>query len=504
MRSGTYDLERASGQGEVRLAAGQLVPPAGGEGGERRGRASASRRADRPGAPGAQLDRARGAPAARSRRCAGAPSPPGVTMAEKPVGAACSTHRPVSMARSRLDATCWACTWVPVKLDPFVGLRSTSPPLPMASRARSGKNTSQLMTTPKRPTGVSSTGSPRAGDGVAVGEGVGGERLDERPQRHELAEGHPPLLLDAVDHLAVGVEGDRPRCGSRRRPSSSMTPTTSTPPSRRAGRPAPRPRRRRRPGRRRRRRPRATRRGRPGLDERAGVEVALEDVARVGVDGPGALRPAALHDGDVERRRCRCRRGRRGEADDGDDDGGGGAGLASTPARSRAARATATTTVTPPTSSDPPTRAIGASGPATWPTARFDSGTPPKGHRPSTASNSTHAPGRASHRPHHGGVAASAAPSTADRTATAMIQPGRVRSCIQKVVGARKARPASQPRRNRPQAGSRRRPGRAARARRSASGQKPIGGNDAATSSPPPTATPAAERRPQPRPRPCA
>ena len=46
------------------------------------------------------------------RRCAGSTSPSGVTMAEKPVGAACSVHRPVSMARSRDDAICWLCTMV--------------------------------------------------------------------------------------------------------------------------------------------------------------------------------------------------------------------------------------------------------------------------------------------------------------------------------------------------------------------------------------------------------
>ena len=39
-------------------------------------------------------------------------SPSGVTMAEKPVGAACRVHRPVSMARSRDEAICWLCTMV--------------------------------------------------------------------------------------------------------------------------------------------------------------------------------------------------------------------------------------------------------------------------------------------------------------------------------------------------------------------------------------------------------
>ena len=38
----------------------------------------------------------------------------GSTKAEKPVGDTCTTQRPVSMARSLLDATCWVCSTVPV------------------------------------------------------------------------------------------------------------------------------------------------------------------------------------------------------------------------------------------------------------------------------------------------------------------------------------------------------------------------------------------------------
>ena len=37
---------------------------------------------------------------------------PGVMIVEKPVGAACDSHCPVSIARSRDDAICWVCTWV--------------------------------------------------------------------------------------------------------------------------------------------------------------------------------------------------------------------------------------------------------------------------------------------------------------------------------------------------------------------------------------------------------
>ncbi len=36
------------------------------------------------------------------------------TIAVNPVGAACTTHRPFSIARSLLEATCWVCTIVPV------------------------------------------------------------------------------------------------------------------------------------------------------------------------------------------------------------------------------------------------------------------------------------------------------------------------------------------------------------------------------------------------------
>jgi hypothetical protein len=41
-------------------------------------------------------------------------SPSGVTSSENPVGDTCTSHRPVSIARSRLDATCCVWTIVPV------------------------------------------------------------------------------------------------------------------------------------------------------------------------------------------------------------------------------------------------------------------------------------------------------------------------------------------------------------------------------------------------------
>ncbi len=40
--------------------------------------------------------------------------PSSVTNALNPVGEACTTHRPFSTARSRLEATCWVCRMVPV------------------------------------------------------------------------------------------------------------------------------------------------------------------------------------------------------------------------------------------------------------------------------------------------------------------------------------------------------------------------------------------------------
>ncbi|MEZ5371452.1 MAG: hypothetical protein R2704_01640 [Microthrixaceae bacterium] len=73
-------------------------------------------------------------------------SPDGSTTAENPVGAACNTHRPDSMARSRLLATCWDCTRVREYDAPLVGLSTISPPAATPSRTRRGKKTSQLIT----------------------------------------------------------------------------------------------------------------------------------------------------------------------------------------------------------------------------------------------------------------------------------------------------------------------------------------------------------------------
>src|SRR4029453_16919672 len=52
-------------------------------------------------------------------------SPSGVTKALNPVGAAWTTHRPVSSARTRELAPCWVCTMVNQDEKPMEGLGPT-------------------------------------------------------------------------------------------------------------------------------------------------------------------------------------------------------------------------------------------------------------------------------------------------------------------------------------------------------------------------------------------
>ena len=97
----------------------------------------------------------------------------GSTKALKPVGATCTTQRPVSMARSRDEAICWVCTIVPVYVDPLVGLSSSWPPWlhRVAGAAAEEDLPGDHHAEPARPA-VSQHGGTGAGDGVAVGQRV--------------------------------------------------------------------------------------------------------------------------------------------------------------------------------------------------------------------------------------------------------------------------------------------------------------------------------------------
>ena len=114
------------------------------------------------------------------------------------------------------------------------------------------------------------------------------------------------------------------------------------------------------------------------LQRPGGGQVALEDLARVGVDGARALGPAALHERDPGRVDLVALRGHgRGQ----EEHGGGTAQHRDRhpPPAQRADSATPRPTVTSVSSSAPPRRASGASGPAAWPMARLARGTPSNG-----------------------------------------------------------------------------------------------------------------------------
>ena len=88
-------------------------------------------------------------------------SPVSDTIAVNPVGAICTTQRPVSIARMRLAATCWLCTIVPLNDAPLVGFATSVAPRCTPSRTRSPKNTSQLIAVATLPTpGTSMTAGP--------------------------------------------------------------------------------------------------------------------------------------------------------------------------------------------------------------------------------------------------------------------------------------------------------------------------------------------------------
>ena len=326
----------------------------------------------------------------------------------------------------------------------------------MASRARSGKNTSQLMTTPTGPTGGgrSRTGSPVPTSASRAGQRVGRERLDEAPERHELAERaraapsrpgrrsprrrgrrRPPrcgsCVVVALDH--AGDDDGVERVGERRQLGALLRTRRSAP--------------------RRRRRPRATATRSTGLSTSSDAARWRSNTSRSSVSiARRALRAAALHGGDVDeptgRRR---RRGRR---------------------RRASTAATSTTAAARPPASSAPTgdgrqrhgdrpRSRRRRAAIRRPGPRRRAGRRPGRRRGSTAARhrraSAPSPPRTaatlragrSHRPHRGGVAARAAPSRAARSSEARSHPGSVRSCIHQFVGASRATPASQPRRNR-------------------------------------------------------
>ncbi len=334
-----------------------------------------------------------------------------------------------------------------------MGLSSTSPPWPMASRARSGKNTSQLMTTPTGPTGGgrSRTGSPvpvaasRAGSESGASGSIRLRNGTNSPKGTRRSFSTSSTITPSASKATATLRNSSS--------SPSITPATRTASSSRASAAS----------------------SSPSCDSTTGPSTSTTSSGqRTRSTGPSTSSDAARCRSNTSRSSVSialvpwgpppCTAATSMNRPVGSPSGATAArptatsttAAAAAPAtqarRIDAASATATATVTPPTSSDPPTRATPASELSTWPTARVDSGTPPKGHRPFTASNRIHAPGSASHRPIDGGVAASAPPSRAARMSEAKIHPGRVRSCIHQFVGASRATPASQPRRNRDRA----------------------------------------------------
>ena len=100
-------------------------------------------------------------------------SPPGVDEGAEAGRRTCATQRSVSSARSRDDADLLRLQDRARVAGAVRRVEQELPAVPTASRARSPKNTSQEIITPSRPTGLSSTGGPVPGLGVA-GHEVGG------------------------------------------------------------------------------------------------------------------------------------------------------------------------------------------------------------------------------------------------------------------------------------------------------------------------------------------
>ncbi len=216
---------------------------------------------------------------------------------------------PTARSRSRAnrdDASCWVCTIEPWNDAPFVGFNSTSPPARIAARVRSGKKISHDSATPNVPAGVCRMAGPvptRASRSISELPANG---LSSPRKRHVLTERNPPHLLVAVDEVAFGIDrhlrvveavavafddtDDQRRVqpsGDRRQHRALRAPLDRTFDVHDVLRPQHHVDRL--------------------LDGVAGIDVALEHDRRVGLEEPGALRAATLHERHPDRARCRGR-----------------------------------------------------------------------------------------------------------------------------------------------------------------------------------------------------
>jgi hypothetical protein len=137
----------------------------------------------------------------------------------------------------------------------------------------------------------------------------------------------------------------------------------------------------------------------------------------------------------------------------------------------------------------PPMRAMGASGPATWPRATPARGSPSKGHAPRSSSTSTSAAGKATSRPARGGTSTAPTARNSDSARIESTPPGPLNSMNQNQPTPNIPSPASHPSTKRP-LGERPSSTRYRRASpTNASGHHPKGGSDSATSTPASTAS---------------
>ena len=373
------------------------------------------------------------------------------------MGATCATQRPLSMARIRDDATCCVCTIVPVNDAPLVGLSTSRAPSSTPSRVRSGKKISHEIGVATRPTGpgTSRCAGQLADQRVAVGEGVAGDRLEERAERHELAEGHAVHLVVAVDHLARRRRRARRCCGRRRarRPRRCRRSSARRAPGR--GRRPRRPTGRRRRRRRCRSRPRATPRGRRGGSTSSVASTWRSNTSiTLGVGLAGALLAAALHERDLGgAHRVAARAPPSTATTSSDDAERDAAGPAATPAgprrrrpgrpARRRARAAGCRPRAAPAPADPtPARWRG------WRAARRRRATSSAGARRASRCRPARASGRGrAGRPPRRRRASRSTPRRRSRS------PGAVSAVIQMSDGTKQPIATSQPRRNRTCAG---------------------------------------------------